>query len=496
MRGEPTAPPSFDLRGGNLDGVREAIAARGLDVTDALASVLATIQSLGAALAVLEPEYIDADYRDEYVHYYAYTYRPLPTRCGRLHFFGEEEDGLDPYLGYCVLRPIRDHPVCRTVIAPPSDLAPYVSCVTHSVVHPSGQLLKVAGFPFMEQDSLYGVCAHASIWMVALYHHLEHGTPRQLMSNIRTGAISHQERFRVAPSDGLSEQQVGAALQHIGLDAIQYSLAERPRNTIAATICRYLNSRLPVILTTRRHVTVLIGYGYDRSGRLFFVQHDESRGPYRRYALADLLDAFRLLLVPVPGKIYLTGESAEIRAETIFANLLADESPAQALDMDTLRLRTYVTRSGDYKIDMERRGLGPLLRDHHKFVGTSTWIWVVELQDLTAATSSPACVIGEVAFDATSSNLQPGPLFAHLQDNAWAWGEFTQPDTTAELNEASDNGITLGATSKVVVDDYSPYLSGTALHNQPAAERSTRGVGERLRAVQMRMRSRSKLRSD
>lgn len=340
MLGNSDPPPTFDLQS---DDLRAEIATRGLDITPALEDILATVQGLGASWAVLEPDYIDRDYRDEYVHYYAFTYRPLSTRCSRMHFFKESDDGPDVYLGYCVLRPIRDHPVCRTVITPPDDLRPYVSCMTTSVVHASGQRFGATGFPFMEQDSLYGVCAHASIWMVALYHHLEHRTPRRLMSNIRTGAAARQEFFRVTPSDGLSERQVGAALQHLGLDAIQYSLDRLKKlgpGTTAATICRYLNSRFPVILTTANHVTILIGYGRDPDGTLFFVQTDESNGPYNRYELADLVNSWRLLLVPVPGKIYLSGESAEVKAQTFFVNLVNDELPPERhILKEALRLK-------------------------------------------------------------------------------------------------------------------------------------------------------------
>lgn len=451
-----SGPRNFDLSDGT-GPLRAAIDELGLDITAALGDILASIEGLSATLAVLESDYVDVDYRDEYVHYYAFTYRALPTRCHRLHFFRRQSDGTDQYLGYSVLRPIRDHPVCRTVIVPPDKLRPYVSCTTDSTVHPYGQRLRVNGFPFMEQDSLYGVCAHASIWMVALYHYLEHGTPRRLMSHIRAGAGYRQELLRSTPSEGLTERQVGAALQQIGLEPIPYSLSDvKAPNSLARIACRYLNSRMPVILTTHGHVTVLVGYGRDVDGRLFFVRSDESRGPYRRvYEDTDDLGDWRLLLVPVPGKIYLGGESAEVRARTIFRNLLR-ESNRSSLASGSLRLRTYVTRAGDYKVRMRQRGLHQRLRDIHRFIGTSTWIWVVELQDPRLAAASRECVIGEVAFDATSSDLAPGPLFGHLFSQAYVWLDPRQ----------KPRGFT--------VSDTSPYTSATAVHDWPTAEQGPR----------------------
>jgi len=271
----------FDLRSG-FSELHGAIEGLGLDMTPALGDILRTMEVMSATTAMLEAGYVDPDYRDEYVHYYAFTYRPLQTRCERLHFFRKRSDE-DQYLGFCVLRPIRDHPVCRSVIVPPDELENYVSCTVSTTLHPMGKRLKVRGFPFMEQDSQYGRCAHASIWMVALYHHLQHGKPRRLVSDITRGAAMRSELRRSAPSEGLSVSQIGAALQHLGLDPIAYSTKglEERNSSISAAACRYLNSGMPVIVATQGHATVLIGYGRDTNGNVFFVRSDESRGPYQ-----------------------------------------------------------------------------------------------------------------------------------------------------------------------------------------------------------------------
>ena len=108
-----------------------------LDETPALRSVLEAMRGR-ATLAMVERDYIDQDFRDEYVNHYATTYRALPNRCRRLHFFSTE-DGQDRYLGYSVLRPVRAHPTCRTVIAPPDELLPFVSCLCTSTVRPYGR---------------------------------------------------------------------------------------------------------------------------------------------------------------------------------------------------------------------------------------------------------------------------------------------------------------------------------------------------------------------
>jgi hypothetical protein len=82
---------------------------------------------------LLEREYIDADYRDEYSHFYASTFRRLPDRCERLHFYASGR-----YVGFAVMRPILGRPVCRTMIAPPPALVDSVSCVASVLASPYG----------------------------------------------------------------------------------------------------------------------------------------------------------------------------------------------------------------------------------------------------------------------------------------------------------------------------------------------------------------------
>ena len=49
-----------------------------------------------ATLALVERDYVNADYRDEFANFYAQTFRALPDRCERVHFF---DQGRQRYLG-------------------------------------------------------------------------------------------------------------------------------------------------------------------------------------------------------------------------------------------------------------------------------------------------------------------------------------------------------------------------------------------------------------
>lgn len=423
--------------------------------SEALEAVLDLAKQHDPTRALLEPDYIDADYRNEYANFYAQTFREISDRCRRLHFFKTTSDAdTEEYLGFSVLRPIRTRPVGRTFIAPPAGLAPHISCATATFVRPYGQELEVTAFPFMEQDAQLGVCAHASAWMVALYHHLAHVSARHFVSDIAQGANSVKNVWRSTPSDGLTDEQVGGALQKIGLSPVAYPVSDPPAGVrVSEVVCRYLNSRLPVVLTTPGHVTVLIGYGRDDTGQLFFIRSDEGTGPYVRvYEQEDPLGRWDLLIVPLPGRIYLPGEAAELTGQNLFRGLLRRPEHQEVAKTvgRMLRLRTYVCEAGEYKANLASRGLPAEAVILHQAVGTSRWIWIVELQDPRLAATTRECVLGEIAIDATSDRLDPNPLFGNLPGYSYIWSD---DEPTPRQREIS------GGT---------PYLSATALHDTPA----------------------------
>jgi hypothetical protein len=403
-----------------------------------------------ATLALIEHDYIDADYRDEFAHFYAQTFRALPDRCERVHFFDQRNRR---YLGFTVLRPIHGRPVCRTVIDPPASMREAVACRPRVTASPYGFRFAVEGFPFISQDFQYGRCAHAAIWMIAYYHHLAYRTPRYFMSDIVLSARAHQDIWRSTPSSGLSFRQITAILHDLKLPAISYDMSRLPEGESAGSITqRYLNSRLPVLLLTPEHATVLVGYGRDDNGALYFVRHDDATGPYLPVGdlTADELGDWEALLVPVPGRIYLPGESAEVHARLVLEQELKrrGEGPILAhLKKGRLRYRTYVTEISEYKRSLRTRELADDVVAWHVRLSASHWVWVTEVQDVAAAARGRRCVLGEIVIDATSDSRHSNQLFANIPGWRLRWAALGAP-TTALQSEQKDM-----------------YLSGCALHD-------------------------------
>ncbi|MGD9711265.1 MAG: hypothetical protein AB7V46_04265 [Thermomicrobiales bacterium] len=198
---------------------------------------------------------------------------------------------------------------------------------------------------------------------------------------------------------------------------------------LEATLCRYLNSGLPIALMTPGHLTALIGYGYE-NGDLFFVCSDDNVGAYKRDTVRlSGKDKWTMLLVPMPARILVPGAAAEIKARLVFSEQAgATEQTVPVLDAlaaGKLQFRTYAVDAADYKARLEKRGPGDDVVHHHRRVPASVWIWVTEFQ-LRDVDAQPR-VVGEVAIDATSDPRDPQALFANLPGRVVSWlpGEAT-----------------------------------------------------------------------
>ncbi|HEY5053772.1 MAG TPA: hypothetical protein VII45_10230, partial [Solirubrobacterales bacterium] len=300
------------------------------------ATLLDYLDEYEADRVYVESPYVDFDYRAEYSHLYARGFNPPPDKCERLLFFKEGE-----FLGFCVVRPTYK-PVGRTAVRPPASLEPYVTCKAPHVVRPYGLRFEVDAWPFVSQDGVYGRCAHAAIWAISRYHHLQHGGPKHSLAGIVQAAGTPVATDKTSRSAGLYLHEVADAFSRLGLPTIPY----QPNNTLdlEATLCRYLNSGLPIALMTPGHLTALIGYGYE-NGELFFVQSDDNYGAYQRDTIRlSGKDAWTMLLVPMPARILVPGAAAEIKARLVFAEQAgATEATEPTLDALTAEKFQYRT---------------------------------------------------------------------------------------------------------------------------------------------------------
>lgn len=417
---------------------------------------------LGSRSVIAEYRYLDADYRNEHSRFYSTTFRRYPSIAHRLHFFDGRlpDDVLDErqrtsfeehtYLGYSVVRPVPAGPVGRTVLAALPSMSPHVSCQVEDHVNLFGSRLKVRGAPFMSQETQLGVCVHVTAWICAYYHHLAFQAARYLPGEI--AALAPFEGKRLVPANAMSVGQLAEMLRAVGLPPVVYDLGSSPSvgENLFTIACRYLNSGFPVIVAGGGHAFVLVGYQRSADpvlgdhGRITFIRQDDQSGPYQTVA-DPYLDRWRpweYLVIPLPQKVYVSGETAEkVGRDRLKSALDQSKDPRcralrERIASKDVVFRTTALLSNEFKSGLGRRNVPEDVAASYQWARMSRWIWVVEAVDHAAWDAGDPSVEAEVIVDATDHTGDPQPIGWRLPgqvivpdpDNPKAVARRTLPD--------------------------------------------------------------------
>lgn len=441
-------------------GDPEDISVGGLPNLQPFDRVLEIAKLHDATTVVVEPRYIDLDFRSEHSHFYGSTFRRYPSVCDRLHFFTERpKDDLSDlallqpaYLGYSIMRPVPSSPVGRTMLRPPPDMLGATVCLAPDTVHLFGTPLSIEAVPFVSQDAQYLRCAHAAVWMVLYHSYLYRGTPRRLPNDIHDAAIGGHVVARQVPSEGVSRAQMLNALQTLGVSAAHLKLpqdrhesATRRVRSLHGILCRYVNSHMPPIVHSNDHVWVIVGY--TRTGRgedgVRLFRHDDARGPYLPVGdpwneELQVMRPWLATIAPLPEKVYLTGERAEIlgrRRIISRARVLQDEELLRCIEQGDVMFRTYAVEATKFKEDVLGR-VGPEIAELYRIFPWPRYVWVVEAIDGKLWEQGQSdVVVGEVVVDATADHISSsaraeavlavhvkGDAFAETSDRREPWG--------------------------------------------------------------------------
>lgn len=328
----------FNIRAGKwlADDIRElegfvsdqlAIDRNGLGFFEEMACLL--LADLEGVVALVETDHVDATFRDAfYTHFSRRHFHPLRESV-RVSFFeyyldegrsyGRAEKGAfqhayhllswiacdtdtlnDHYLGSCVLNPLVEGAIGRTLLKPsrmlsyggsdviPSDedIPALIRTSTYKLTV-GGKPLKINSFPFHQQDGELMSCAEVTILNIMKYYSNEYaGYP-----NVEPSDIIRSERRvisqRVTPSRGLNYEQVSRILGDFGLhpclydrsaiEATAFEVSETDRD-LSRLVFTYVESGIPVALNA--------DYGGNNHGghSLICVGHTAPRPSREEYA--------------------------------------------------------------------------------------------------------------------------------------------------------------------------------------------------------------------
>lgn len=229
------------------------------------------LEGAKASAFVVERQYVDRDFMEDFASYYARCFQPFGRFCCRVHFWGPGVDvdsmtaqlytavlegGIDErsrkigelYLGYVVFRPL-PHTVygriCLRPYAPGHDIC---FCVQQKIdVHLLGIPLHVKTMPFQEQDTVISACATSALWSAfqitgrKFIHAIP--SPHRITNMATLGGDCETRPF---PNKGLTIGQMGRAIFMVGLSL--QTLSSRMRSIFVAEVYAYLKIGLPVVL--------------------------------------------------------------------------------------------------------------------------------------------------------------------------------------------------------------------------------------------------------
>lgn len=217
---------------------------------------------------VLEFDYVDRDYLEDYAAYYVRCYEHYERRCCRIHLFKSEfsSDEYDAYLegstgtitkeflntnylGFLVVKPLPETFFGRTCITTyPSNGTRFFPVAQKYEATLFGTRLQIAQtLPFQEQDSVVAACATSALWsaLQRTSRIFKHGNPSPVdvtrFATERVPAMS-----RAIPNHGLNPMMMAEAIRRVGLEP--FLATTRSGFELKGTLYAYLRGGIPAVL--------------------------------------------------------------------------------------------------------------------------------------------------------------------------------------------------------------------------------------------------------
>lgn len=303
-----------------------------------------------AKTIIVEKDYIDKYYLEDYAAYYVRCFGDYPRHCCRLHFFTEMRDGpaltedyfltslrekrnitdqlQGAYLGFIVLKPLPRTVFGRTCLVNYADDRERCFPVNQTYsVNLFGYSLTVDSLAFQEQDTDVAACATSALWSAfqATGKLFQHAIPSPV--EITRTASSYVRTFnRTIPNhEGLNTTQIADAIRGVGLEPHALKVANLDGSGLNANLFRavayaYLQAGIPCItcgiLQNRsdgkevgRHAITLVGYSIGKGSRCLSVTMKDREIPStatridRLYAHDDGIGPFSRLVFSETGEI-------------------------------------------------------------------------------------------------------------------------------------------------------------------------------------------------
>lgn len=229
------------------------------------------LRKLSTKTILIEPEYIDKDYLQDFAGYYVSCFHEYRRRTARFHFFSKSFAAADvdqllagqksplskqvlqkSYLGFMVVKPLPQTIIGRTCLKTyPSARRRYFPVAHSYAVNLFGLSLSIDSVPFQEQDSVAAACATSALWSNfqstgKFFHHAIPSPTEITRAAIATLPNSEAPEARAFPSRGLTAPQMANAINAVGLEA--QILSAQDNHIVKSTLYAYLRGGVPALM--------------------------------------------------------------------------------------------------------------------------------------------------------------------------------------------------------------------------------------------------------
>lgn len=451
----------------------------------------------GARYCLQQNDSSNDEWIAEYSGLYSKIYPQVPNYVMRLDFLSADPAKCKDYdyYGYVSIRPGPMRTVVESIVVPPSTKTSgshFLLCKgdfeTTYTDHSGNHVTKIIknACPFVQQDGVIGICAHASIRMLSMilacnYHTCRKLTIKDIQDKVTVMPLLEGSHL---PSTGLASFEIVSAIEGMEAAAVLYLFEkgrERTRGlSIERVIYPYVESGLPVIVGIETlnagHSVLVVGhtfdvdswrqlaeYGYYPSSPSEtnwipsylwtpeFIIQDDNFGPYMSCPRTILGIFAQHVIVPIPNDcpVFLPGFAAEAYAYCYLSSELTtpyflaqtrSDVPwrdvfTSIFDKGNAVLRTLLVKKETFIKHLNDVHASSELTQVYEAATLPSWVWLVEIS--VPGLYSDCQKVGEILINPTYpvQHVRKGdePLLAmRLFDVVSIGNEFTDIHVTSD----------------------------------------------------------------
>lgn len=252
-----------------------------------------------AKTLVIEYDYIDKDYLEDYAAYYVRSFFDYSRKCCRIHFFSlafesanfkelligthgtlNSSSAQNSYLGFVVIKPLPQTIIGRTCLKTYEvEGHRHFPTIRNYSVNLFGVELNIESIAYQEQDSIVAACASSAIWSAFQTTGLlfQHTIPSPVEIT-KAATVHFPYANRHFPNKGLTPEQMAHAIRNVGLEP--FLINGKYEVNLKSNVYAYLKGKIPLILgmslndvdkkgkiikTIGKHAVTITGYNFNES---------------------------------------------------------------------------------------------------------------------------------------------------------------------------------------------------------------------------------------